>query len=81
MAQPHELWEQARSDHPQDRDARGRRYVQLMCEAGLIVPREPGDDTPMFACGYEPHRAEWKEVAAHEAADQGGREKQVRHYE
>ena len=68
MAQLHELWEQARSEHPDNPEARGHRYVELMREAGLIVPREPGDDSPMLPCGW-PNRAEAKEIAAMEAAD------------
>ena len=75
---PHELWEQARSEHPDNAEARGRRYVQLMREAGLIVPREPGDDTPMtLECGWRPTRSEYKEIAAHEAADAEGRTTEV----
>ena len=69
---PSKLWGQARSEHPKDGDARGRRYVQLMREAGLIVPREPGDDSPLLPCGWEPNRAEAKDIAAREAADADG---------
>lgn len=48
---PVELWHQAGGD--------GAEYRRLLVEHGHLVPREPGDTSPMFACGYEPpeHRA------------------------
>jgi hypothetical protein len=47
MNSPSELWQIARSEHPENAEARGKRYVQLLREAGLVVPREPGDNSPM----------------------------------
>ena len=52
-----ELWHRAADQFPNDNEARGRRYVELMREEGLIVPREPGDDSPLFLCGYDPRPA------------------------
>lgn len=50
-----DLWYQAAEEHPNDdNEARGRRYVELMREHGLIVPREPGDDSPLLPCGWDP---------------------------
>lgn len=53
---PGELWNQAHDEYPDDAPARGERYVALMREHGHIVDREPGDTSPLFACGYDPRR-------------------------
>lgn len=51
---PMQLWHQADAEFPDQDEARGRRYVELMREAGHIVPREPGDDSPLLPCGWDP---------------------------
>ena len=56
MLSMNECWRQADAERPGDPDARGRRYIELMKLHGHIVPREPGDDSPLFACGYDPRR-------------------------
>lgn len=54
---PSRLWFRAFDEFPDDKEARGRRYVELLREHGLIIDREPGDDSPLFACGYDPRNA------------------------
>lgn len=51
---PAALWARADREHPDDPDARRSRYLDLMRGAGHIVKREPGDDSPLFPCGYDP---------------------------
>lgn len=66
MAPPYALWQQAHDEHPDDPEARRRRYAELMREAGHIVRRdviEPEetcqtleDGTPL-TCDFKPgHR-------------------------
>jgi hypothetical protein len=52
---PYQLWQQAQ-DEGGTKDERGRRYIELMVEHGHIIDREPGDDSPLFACGYDPRK-------------------------
>ena len=54
MPSPSELWHQADAEFPEQPEERGRRYAELMREHGLLVDREPGDDSPLFGCGYDP---------------------------
>lgn len=50
---PHELYQQAHSEcRDQGEDAIGA----LMRQHGHIIDRSPGDDSPLFACGYDPRR-------------------------
>lgn len=51
---PMVLWYQAHGEHPDDADARGRRYVELLREHGHVVMRDPADRSPLFPCGYDP---------------------------
>ena len=52
---PHELYQQAKAEHPDGPESDvAARYLGLMREHGHIVDREPGDDSPLFACGYDP---------------------------
>ena len=41
---PLQLWKQADGD--------AVKYRKLMREHGLILKREPGDDSPVLPCGY-----------------------------
>jgi hypothetical protein len=50
---PFQLWQQAQDEGGSD-EVRGRRYIELMVSHGFIVDREPGDDSPLLACGYDP---------------------------
>jgi hypothetical protein len=52
---PFQLWQQAQNEGSTD-DERGRRYLELMVEHGHIIDREPGDDSPLFARGYDPRK-------------------------
>lgn len=54
VATPFRLHKQAHAEHPDDPDAAGKRYVELMREAGHITRREPGDDAPLLPCGFDP---------------------------
>lgn len=51
---PAVLWYQAEQEHPDDLDTRRVRYLELMREHGHIIKREPGDNSPLFSCGYKP---------------------------
>lgn len=51
---PARLWWAAEQAHPNDYEARTLLYLDLMRQAGHIIPREEGDDRPLFPCGYEP---------------------------
>lgn len=42
---PFELWQQAGGD--------GEEYRRLLREHGHLIPREPGDDSPLLPCGWE----------------------------
>lgn len=53
MTSPAVLWYQAEAEHPDDPVARRERYLDLMREHGHVIKREPGDDSPLFSCGYE----------------------------
>ncbi len=55
---PAQLWKQAEQEA---KPALNRvwvrdRYLELMREHGYLIPREPGDDSPLFACGYDPSK-------------------------
>lgn len=54
---PFELWQRASGDGP--------TYIQLLREHGHVIDREPGDTTPLFACGYDPHRQAQPAMAEH----------------
>ncbi len=54
LVTPSELWNEAKAEHPDDEELRGQRYAALMREHGLLIDREPGDDSPLFGCGYDP---------------------------
>jgi hypothetical protein len=56
---PAELWHQAdeeakQSDVGSVASARGARYRELMRKHGYLIDRQPGDDSPLFPCGYDP---------------------------
>jgi len=51
---PARLWAQANEEHPTDRDARRVRYAELLVKYGHVVPRRPGDTSPLFPCGHNP---------------------------
>lgn len=53
---PSRLWRIAEEQHPHDALARRDLYRQLMVEAGLIVPRQPGESVNL-PCGW-PHQPE-----------------------
>lgn len=40
----YDLWVQADGDR--------ERYRELLLEHGLLIPREPGDDSPLLPCGW-----------------------------
>ena len=52
---PYTLWLKARQEHPDDKEACGRRHVELMREAGMIVPRRPGESRKL-PCGWDPFK-------------------------
>ena len=64
---PADLWRQAGGESGE--------YLRLLREHGLLVPRESGDTSPLFACGYVPaeHRAARRRTDDEQAA-LGGRE-------
>lgn len=35
-----------------------QRYRDLLTEWGLLIPREPGDHSPLLPCGWPPHASE-----------------------
>lgn len=49
----HLLWAIADATTSTD-EARQHTYGELLRDLGLIVKREPGDDSPHLPCGYEP---------------------------
>lgn len=51
---PAQLWKQADEENPRNASARGARYRDLMRQHGYLIDRQPGDDSPLFACGYDP---------------------------
>jgi hypothetical protein len=51
---PHQLHAMAAAKYPDEKEQAGRHYIDLMKQAGFIVPREEGDTSPLFACGYDP---------------------------
>ena len=48
VKQPHELWQMAHAEHPDDPEARREFYIDLMRVWGHIVPK---GDQPAFTCG------------------------------
>lgn len=54
----HALWCQADREHPHDPKGRRIRYRELMHKHGHIIDRQPGDDRPLFPCGYQPKPTE-----------------------
>jgi hypothetical protein len=53
---PIRLWDQANEEYPDDKTARTKRYLELMREEGHIIKKQPGDNRPLFPCGYEPRK-------------------------
>jgi hypothetical protein len=52
---PFQLYQQALDETKgQPTSKLTERYLELMREHGHLVPRQPGDDSPLFACGYDP---------------------------
>lgn len=66
-----ELWNLAAEDHPNDPAARQARYLDLMRQHGHVVTREPGDDRPLFSCGYTGWRSRFPRAVErrHRAGD------------
>jgi hypothetical protein len=48
----HSLWVQAGEEHPDDLDARRRRYLELLRANGMVVPKD-SDQPRTFPCGKE----------------------------
>lgn len=46
------LWQRSCDEHGQGTDEQRRRYGELLCEHGHIVPREPGDSPNTLPCGW-----------------------------
>lgn len=44
--QPHELWQMAHNEHPDDPAERRVRYMELMIEAGHVIEKKPGPQPP-----------------------------------
>jgi hypothetical protein len=54
---PVNLYEQARQEFPDDKGARGKRYLELLREAGHVIERKPDDKSKLFECGFDPRKA------------------------
>jgi hypothetical protein len=61
---PFQLYQQALDETKgQPHGKLTERYLELMREHGHLVPRQPGDDSPLFACGYDPRPGRRRDLA------------------